>query len=95
MRQPTVSAPTSNKALEGFPIPLSLQESRASRGTAEDQNPKPAEDPRIMHAWPKRVAIKASASFFDRTVPVCESREGALEQRHAVQHVHGSGARPG
>jgi len=62
--------------------------------TAEDQNPKPAEEPRIMHAWPKRVAIKASASFFDRAVPVCESSEKALEQRHAVQHVHGSGARP-
>jgi hypothetical protein len=31
MRQPTVSGPISNKALEGIPIPFSLQESRASR----------------------------------------------------------------
>jgi hypothetical protein len=38
MRQPAVSGPISNKALEGFPIPFSLQESRASRGTAEDLN---------------------------------------------------------
>jgi len=43
MRQPTVSGPIINKALEGVPIPFSPQESGASRGTAEDQNPKPAE----------------------------------------------------
>ena len=31
MRQPKVSGPISNKAVEGVPIPFSLQESRASR----------------------------------------------------------------